>query len=127
MEGVCAVSMIGTAPKSETVMTQVSGLLVRALFDAIESYGISRDDLSLASGFAMAQIEQADARIDLAVFRDLHLRALELTGDPALGLHVAERASEAAFDFLGHLVSHAPTLRAAIALCGQFQSLFMDG
>jgi AraC-like DNA-binding protein len=99
---------------------------VRALFDAVDSYGVARADLARVDGFALEQIERPEARIELVVFRALHLRALELTGDHALGLHFGERASEVAFDFLGHLVAHAPNLRAAIGLCSQFQSLFMD-
>jgi len=108
-------------------MTRVSGLLVRAMFDALESYGIPRAELARVDGFALEQIESVEARIELPVVRALHLRALELTGDPSLGLHFAERASEAAFDFLGHMVWHAPTLRVGLELCSQFQSLFMDG
>jgi AraC-like DNA-binding protein len=107
-------------------MTQVSGVLVRVLLDAVQSYGVSHEALLLGSPCTMQQLENVAVRIDLAVFRDLNLRALELTADPALGLHVAERASEAAFDLVGHLVSHAPTLRDALGLCAQFQSLFMD-
>jgi AraC-like DNA-binding protein len=122
----CALPVIRAATRDASA-TRVSVVLVRALFDAVESYGIARADLAGVDGFALEQIERADARIELAVFRDLHLRAIALTGDHALGLHFGERASETAFDFLGHLISHAPTLRAALGLCSQFQSLFMDG
>ena len=40
---------------------------------------------------------------------------------------MAERASEAAFDLVAHLVAHAPTLRDAIEICSQFERLLMDG
>src|ERR1019366_5040349 len=48
------------------------------------------------------------------------------TGDEALGLHIAEQATEAAFDLMAPLVSHAPTLREALGLCLQFHRLVMD-
>src|SRR5262249_31910426 len=53
--------------------------------------------------------------------------ALDLTGDEALGLRLAEQSSEAAFDVVAHLTTHAPTLRDAVGLCVQFQRLLMEG
>ena len=122
----CAMSVTPLSGR-EAPAIKVSGVLVRALFDAVESYGIAYADLARVEGFGLEQIAGPDARIELAVFRALHLRALELTGDHAIGLHFGERASDTAFDFLGLVISHAPTLRAAIDVCAQFQSLFMDG
>ena len=69
----------------------------------------------IASGFAFSELVS------------LEECALDLTGDDALGLRLAEQASEAAFDVVAHLTMHAPTLRDAIALCIQFQRLLMEG
>ena len=53
--------------------------------------------------------------------------ALDLTGDEGLGLRLAEQSSEAAFDIVAHLTTHAATLRDAVGLCIQFQRLLMEG
>src|SRR5687768_13611294 len=107
-------------------MTRMSGFFVRVLLDAVDSQGVSRDALLREGGVELEDLQGSEARIELGVFRRMILRAVELSGDSALGLHIGERATEAAFDLLGHLISHAPTLRDAIALCGQFERLFMD-
>jgi AraC-like DNA-binding protein len=75
----------------------VSTVMVRILVDAVEWAGVSRDEL---------------------------LRPLKI--DEALGFHIAERTPDSAFDLIGHLVSHAPTLREALSVCAQFQRLIMD-
>lgn len=54
--------------------------------------------------------------------------AMQLTEDAVLGLHLAERASEAAFDVVGHLVTRAPTLRDGLRLLSQFGPIMLtDG
>jgi AraC-like DNA-binding protein len=108
-------------------MTQMSGSFVRVLLDAVELQGVSRDVLLSESHCKLEDLEGSESRIEIEVFRRMILRALKLSSDSALGLHLGERASEAAFDLLGHLISHAPTMRDAIALCGQFQTVFMEG
>lgn len=108
-------------------MPRVSGLIVRALFVGVESYGVPRAELARVADFDLEELAPPEARVELDRFRTLHLHALELTRDPALGLRLGERASEAPFDFLGHLMTHAPTMRSALDLCARFQSLFTDG
>jgi AraC-like DNA-binding protein len=71
-------------------------------------------------------LHQTGHRFALVDFAALHSRALDLTGDEALGLHMAERVPEGAFDLIAHLVAHAPTLREAFQLCVQFQRLIVD-
>jgi AraC-like DNA-binding protein len=52
--------------------------------------------------------------------------ALDLTGDPALGLHLAERLTGQAFVPTGHLVAHSPSLRKGFESLRQFQRLIGD-
>jgi AraC-like DNA-binding protein len=102
--------------------------MVRLLVDAIERAGIPREELVGPAGLRddADWLGDASVRVDLSEYERLHARALALTGDEALGLHIAEQASESSFDLLAPLVSHAPTLREAIALCAEFARLLKD-
>lgn len=107
--------------------SSVSSILVRALLDVSEAAGVSRETLLQGSSIAPVQLQDTAQRFELETFERLQIRALDLTRDEALGLHMAERASEAAFDLVAHLIAHAPTLRAAIDVCSQFERLLIDG
>ncbi len=104
----------------------VSIVVVRAFAEVVEQAGVTRDRLLAGTGVRAAQLEGSDARIEYGVFAEVQMRALDLTGDDALGLHVGERASEAAFDLIAHLIVHAPTLRDGIEHVLQFQAVFSD-
>jgi AraC-like DNA-binding protein len=104
----------------------VSGVLVRVLVDAAERAGVARGDLLRSANIDPARLVEADARFDLKEFATLQMQAMDLTRDEALGLHIIERFDDGAFDLISHLVVHAPTLREALGLCLQFQSLVMD-
>jgi AraC-like DNA-binding protein len=104
----------------------VSTILVRVLVDAVERAGLSRDEFLRSTNVDPARLAEADGRFDLEEYARLEMRAMDLTRDEALGLHIAERAQEGSFDLISHLVAHAPTLREAFGLCTQFQRLVLD-
>jgi AraC-like DNA-binding protein len=104
----------------------VSTIMVRVVVDAVERSGISRDELLGPLNIDAARLAEADGRFDLEEFSRVQERAMDLTRDDALGLHIAERTPDSSFDLIGHVVSHAPTLREAFALCAQFQQLILD-
>jgi AraC-like DNA-binding protein len=104
----------------------VSTVMVRVLVDAVERAGVPRQELLGSLNIDAARLAEVDGRFDLEEFAALQVRAMDLTHDEALGLHVAERTHDSAFDLMAHLVSHAPTLREAFGLCVQFQRLLTD-
>jgi AraC-like DNA-binding protein len=104
----------------------VSGVMVRVLVDAVERAGVARNDLLRSAGIDAARLVEADARFELKEFATVQMRAMDLTHDEALGLHIVERIHDGAFDLISHLVVHAPTLREALGLCLQFQPLVID-
>ncbi len=104
----------------------VSTIMVRVLADAVERAGVPREELLLPLGIDPARLTEVEGRFEPEVFAGLQVRAMDLTGDEALGLHMAERTHDSAFDLIAHVVSHAPTLREALGLCAQFQRLLMD-
>jgi AraC-like DNA-binding protein len=103
----------------------VSTALVRALADVAQQHGISPETL-LGSETGALYSEPAEHSISLSVFQSLLSRAICLTRDPALGLRCGLQASESSFGLMSPLVSHAPTLRHALALVTQFQPLLSD-
>jgi AraC-like DNA-binding protein len=104
----------------------VSTVMVRVLVDAVEQAGVPREEFLRSQSIEAARLAEVDGRFDLEEFASLGMRAMDLTRDEALGLHIAERAHENAFDLMSHLVAHAPTLREAFGLIRQFQRLLLD-
>jgi AraC-like DNA-binding protein len=104
----------------------VSIVIVRAFVEVVERAGVGRDQLLSSANIDPKRLDASDARLEFAEFARLQTRAVDLTGDEALGLHIAEQASEAAFDLVAHLIVHAPTLRDGVELCLRFQRVFSD-
>ena len=104
----------------------VSTVLVRVLVDGAERAGIGRGELLHGLPIDPALLAEVDGRVLLDAFAALQVRVMDLTRDEAFGLHVAERSTEGAFDLMAHLIAHAPTLREAFELCGQFHRLIID-
>jgi AraC-like DNA-binding protein len=104
----------------------ISTILVRVIVDAVEKTGVLRDEFLRSLKIDPARLSRAEGRFDLEEFVRLEVRALDVTQDEALGLHIAERAPVTAFDLMSHLTSHAPTMREAFRLVVQFQHLLMD-
>src|SRR5215471_16100181 len=84
----------------------MSLLVVRGLVEAVELLG--------ARELEPAELEHEDASVPRSVVYRLCERALELTGDPAFGLHWIEHLCAAAFNPVSHLVAHAATLRQGL-------------
>jgi AraC-like DNA-binding protein len=104
----------------------VSIFLVRAVIDVVERSGVSRSDLFAESALDLRRIDHPDARLDSEEFDRLLEAAVALSGDDALGLHVAEQMPAGAIDLLAHLTALAPTMRDAVAVASQFGGLVMD-
>jgi AraC-like DNA-binding protein len=105
---------------------QVSTVLVRALVDVVQQRGVSPQDL-LGTLTESVYSEPVDRSLPRAVFHGLLSHAIELTGDPALGLHCGLEASQASFGLMTPLVGHAPNLRRGLDLIVQFHPLLIDG
>lgn len=105
----------------------VSIFLARAVLQAAERSGASGADLRARIPFDWRRLEQPEARLALDEFERVLSAAIAVTGDDALGLHVAEHMPEGAVDLLGHLAAHAPTMREAVNIASQFVGLGMDG
>ncbi len=99
-------------------LPQVSGALVGALVDLAQQRGITPEAL-------LGTRADTFERVTLQEFQRLLVRAIELTGQPALGLECGLHATEASFGLMGALVSHTMTLRHALQLVEQFHPLLL--
>jgi AraC-like DNA-binding protein len=92
--------------------------VVTGLAEAVEQVGISRCELLRGARTELGQVDSEDGCVPRAEVYRLCELAMDLTQDPAFGLHWAERLCERTFNPLSHLIAHASTLRQG------FQSLF---
>jgi AraC-like DNA-binding protein len=106
--------------------SMVSARVVLALVDAAEHVGVARDVLLPAAHLDRSLLTAPDTRVTRADLYRVAEHALDLTGDPAFGLHWARRLDDRAFAPVAQLVAHAATLRQALALLARFSRLLAD-
>ena len=82
--------------------------VVRPLVEAAQRAGAPRTPLLRAAGVTPGALNGLDTRISYAALGRLIEAMLELTGDPAFGLHCLGRLSQRAFNPVSGLVYHAP-------------------
>jgi AraC-like DNA-binding protein len=104
----------------------VSGRVVRALLEALETVGVPRVRVLSVAQLEAEQLEIADLRVPCSVIYRLCELALDVTGNPAFGLHWAEKLNGDTFNPISHLLAHATTLRQAFDSLTQFRRLLTD-
>jgi AraC-like DNA-binding protein len=115
-------AQLSVAPREFTL----SGRIVQGILELVETDGIPRSTLLRAAQIPAEQLELSDFRLPCSdVFRLCEL-ALDHTGDPALGLHWAEKLSGDTFNPISHMLAHSATLRQAFESLSQFRRLLTD-
>jgi AraC-like DNA-binding protein len=114
------------AQTSEACETTVSVAVVRALIEAVEKAGVSRARLLRAAQLPADCLDGAETRIAGIKAYELCVKALELTDDPAFGLHWAERLTASALVPVSHLLAHSANLRQALESFARFHRLLSD-
>src|SRR4051794_34077910 len=84
------------------------------LAKVVRLLGISEDRLFEGTGLSLPALQLAEARISLTVGEQLVARAVELTGQPGLGIMLGFRMRVPAHGYLGFAAMTAPTVRHAI-------------
>lgn len=100
----------------ETVLVTSS----RALVMACEALGLDTDSMLQAVGIARATLDDPDARLPITQGRALWVKAYELSDDPDLSLHAAERLPFGAYKVIDHMAAHAPTVGGALTHVSEY-------
>lgn len=100
--------------------------LLRSFLATVERMQLSRSEL--LAGLPLEAVLDSDGWIDNAQFYEVVRRALVLSRDPALGLHVGEREHGhfTAFGAAGLLFSLVPTFREAVTTMSRFHEVARD-
>src|ERR1700755_2942932 len=102
-------------------------MAVRGLVAAVERAGVEREAFLAQVGLQAHALDDVQVRIPLATYRGVVRAAIASTRDPALGLHLAERAAMGTFDVLGYLGEHCSNLRDAFQTIARYTRIVTDG
>lgn len=75
------------------------------------------------AGIPAARLDDPDGLISASDIRLLTKSVIELTGDPALGLHLGQEIGIEMLDLVGMAVASAPDLRSALEMLTQYSPL----
>jgi AraC-like DNA-binding protein len=100
--------------------------VIRALIDAAEFRGASRRPLLQAAGLSEEQLADDEAWLLLSVSDRICEVVMELTGDPAFGLHWGAQLTESSFPPITNLFMHATSVRDAFHTIRRFSRLLSD-
>jgi AraC-like DNA-binding protein len=99
---------------------------VQPLVSGLDSLGHPVDTILNAAGIPRRILEDPDARVPQRAMSALWSRALEVTNDADLGIHLAEAASMRSFEVHGYAMLSSPTLRDAYRRACRYQRLIHE-
>jgi AraC-like DNA-binding protein len=95
----------------------------RALFDYLSEHDYPLDALLEGTGLSPADFGDADRSISTGLYMDLWERAVALTGDEYLGLHVGEVVRPGKYGILGYAMMSCETLEEGVLRQMRYQDL----
>ena len=98
---------------------------VTTVLDAAQRHGAPQAQVLALAGIDPAELQLPRWPIDHIA--RLWRAAVQATQDPGFGLKVGASVQPASLNVVGYMLQSAPTLRAALALVQQYQSLVSDG
>jgi AraC-like DNA-binding protein len=96
-------------------MGDISSSITLALLEGAARSGIPRERLIAAAGLDAAALEDTDTRLSYDVHRAVWEAAERATGDPALGLHIAEAVPTQRFGLVARTCLTSPDVGTALA------------
>ncbi|KRP61414.1 AraC family transcriptional regulator [Pseudomonas trivialis] len=97
---------------------------VHSLADAIQSHDLDPQPLLLQYGFDPARLAEAGARLSIPRYMHLGHAAIQLTGDPGLGLRMGRLSRLSQAGLAGITAAQAPTVREAARTLTRFEALY---
>ncbi len=109
-------------PRTPQISARIGALIVAVA----GARGVDAPRLMADAGLEPGWLDDAEARMPLAVEERLWGLAAERTGDPLFGLHAAAAIRPGAFDVLDYAVRTAPDLRSALQRLARYNRLVHD-
>lgn len=97
---------------------------VHTLADAIQSHGLDPQPLLLQYGLDPARLAEAGARLSIPRYMHLGHAAIQLAGDPGLGLRMGQLSRLSQAGLAGVTAAQAPTVREAARTLTRFEALY---
>ena len=97
---------------------------VHTLADAIHSHGLDPQPLLLQYGLDPARLAEAGARLSIPRYMRLGHAAIQLTGDPGLGLRMGQLSRLSQAGLAGVTAAQAPNVREAARALTRFEALY---
>lgn len=97
---------------------------VHSLADAVRSHGLDPQPLLEQYGLDTARLAEAGARLSIPRYMRLGHAAIQLTGDPALGLRMGQLSRLSQAGLAGVTAAQAPTVREAARCLTRFEALY---
>jgi AraC-like DNA-binding protein len=93
---------------------------IAELVEVVQQFGVTRDQLMAGMGLPDTLLESPEARVPLELCEALLMRAVELTGQPGLGILLGLRMRVPAHGYLGFAAMTAPTVKHALELAVRY-------
>ena len=100
--------------------------LVKELYDKIVQQGVNPEQLDECVGWDKEQFNEFDGRIPFAQMQKLLEAGCQLTGNPALCLHLGEAVNPANIGIVGHVIMNSENLRQAAHQWERYDRLACD-
>ena len=97
---------------------------VHSLADAVRNHGLDPQPLLEQYGLDAARLAEAGARLSIPRYMRLGHAAIQLTGDPALGLRMGQLSRLNQLGLAGVTAAQAPTVREAARCLSRFEALY---
>nr|WP_314569778.1 AraC family transcriptional regulator [uncultured Pseudomonas sp.] len=97
---------------------------VHTLADAIHSHGLDPQPLLQQYGLDPARLAEAGARLSIPRYMRLGHAAIQLTGDPGLGLRMGQFSRLSQAGLAGVTAAQAPNVREAARTLTRFEALY---
>ena len=103
-----------------------SGTLVRLAYQGLLALEVDADEILRQSGFDPAKLYEANLRTPFAAQPLFWKAAVEVSGDPCIGLHLAEKMPVYKGQILEYLMLSSPTFGDGLERVLNYQRLISD-
>ena len=104
----------------------ISTLDTLALLECLKSYKISASEIERDTGVEVSLLSHPDFKIPLENLIKLWAKATEVTGDPAIGIHLRQKYGSHFIHFVNHIGLNSKTVKDALQLYDRYGKLLCN-